>query len=350
MAEEIPSSAQGADRVDLRGAAGPIFRATGPITQTFGYTAEQVNALPIAQVRRAGQPRVWDGRPPYLGLAAFQVADAEFFFGRERWSRSCLGESRPRASSVSPDRLALVSRPSPRPDCSTRQIGRLDGSEKWLYTSFSPLSDPIEQLAQAMARMARDPGQAAYLRERGKADSHALHQQAEVLLSHRVEQRAVIYVDQFEEVFSRTGREEEHGSFLDLLTTAAEWEDGRVTVLISMRSDFITQCATYPALRGLISQQFQLVGAMTPEELTQAIALPALAVGAEIEPELVAQVIADMKGEPGALPLMQFALRDLFDSLEPKPGQQVKLKLSDYLARGASAGRWSGMQTPSSVD
>ena len=53
------------------------------ITQIIGYTAEQVSVL-IAQVRTADQPRTWDGRVPYVGLAAFQEADAEFFFGRDK--------------------------------------------------------------------------------------------------------------------------------------------------------------------------------------------------------------------------------------------------------------------------
>ena len=74
------------------------------------------------------------------------------------------------------------------------------------------------------------------------------------------------------------------------------------TVILSMRSDFLRNAPPIRSHSQLINQQFQLVGAMTAEDLALAILKPALAVGAEIEPELVAQVIADMKGEPGALP------------------------------------------------
>jgi hypothetical protein len=49
----------------------------------YGYTAEQVRVL-IAEIRREDQPRVWDGRVPFMGLNSFREADAHLFFGRER--------------------------------------------------------------------------------------------------------------------------------------------------------------------------------------------------------------------------------------------------------------------------
>jgi WD40 repeat protein len=72
---------------------------------------------------------------------------------------------------------------------------------------------------------------------------------------------------------------------------------------------------------------------MQPEELVSAIALPAIQVGLPIEDDLIARIINDMKGEPGALPLMQFALKDLFDSQQAKDGV-IALTLEDYLRHG----------------
>ena len=116
-------------------------------------------------------------------------------------------------------------------------------------------------------------------------------------------------------------------------TRAATVEAGRVTVLFALRSDFVSNCATYPQLNTLVNQQFIQVGAMEPDELVSAIARPALQVGLKIDPELIAQIMNDMQGEPGALPLMQFALRDLFDAEQAKGGP-IALRLDDYLARG----------------
>ena len=82
------------------------------------------------------------------------------------------------------------------------------------------------------------------------------------------------------------------------LTTAAAADESRLTIILSLRSDFVSQCANYPDLRQLVSQQFQLVGAMEPSDLAKAITLPALEVGAEIDPALVSRILTDMKGEP----------------------------------------------------
>src|SRR6185503_580422 len=123
------------------------------------------------------------------------------------------------------------------------------------------------------------------------------------------------------------------GIFIQLLDRTATVENGRVLLLFAMRSDFISNCATFPQLNALLNQQFVQIGAMQPEELVSAIAQPALRVGLGIDPELVAQIINDMKGEPGSLPLMQFALKDLFDSQQAK-GKLIDLNLKDYLARG----------------
>jgi hypothetical protein len=68
--------------------------------------------------------------------------------------------------------------------------------------------------------------------------------------------------------------------------------------------------------------------------LAKAITLPSLEVGAEIEPALVKEIIDDMKGEPGALPLMSFALRDLFLAEKTTKGEAMDITLQEYLDRG----------------
>jgi hypothetical protein len=118
-----------------------------------------------------------------------------------------------------------------------------------------------------------------------------------------------------------------------MLAYAGTVENGRVIILFAMRSDFVSNCATYPALNEMLSQQFRQIGAMQPDELVSAIALPARHVGLPVEDELIARIINDMKGEPGALPLMQFALKDLFDAQQEKGGV-IALMLEDYLKHG----------------
>jgi hypothetical protein len=127
----------------------------------------------------------------------------------------------------------------------------------------------------------------------------------------------------------------------DVENQAAQLENGRLKTILTLRSDYLAHCSAYPPLRELINQGFQLVGAMSIEELARAITLPPLQVGVEVQAELVQQVIVDMQNEPGALPLMQFALRDLFEAQNPRQGDRIQLSQRGYLERG---GVWGALR------
>ncbi len=301
-------------------------------------------AVPVL-VLRSGDSRLavqeevkrWDGRNPYRGLETFQEVDAEFFFGRERLVDELVDR-------LAEARFVCVAGPSGSGKSSLVQAGllyalkqgRIAKSEHWLYTTASPSTEPLEELARAAARAGKTPAAAEYIRKYAAQDATALCTQIETLLSHDRQQRFVLYVDQFEELFTQTRSESERTAFLAQLTTAAETADCRTIVIVSIRSDFLSQCSAYPALRELINRQFFLVGEMQPEELEQAIVQPALAVGANVEPDLIDKIAAEMEGEPGALPLMEFALRDLFESETAKKqaGDTVTLTLDAYMRRG----------------
>jgi WD40 repeat protein len=300
----------------------------------YGYTADQVRTL-IAEVRCSDHPQTWDGRVPFKGLNAFREADAHFFFGREALVETLLQR-------VQRARFLCVSGPSGSGKSSllraglfhALKLGRLEGSEGWLIADLTPQRDPMVQLAQAMARVARHPAAAEYLTAHGATEPLALHKQAEALLSSDPDQRMIVFVDQFEELFTQVHTREAREPFVTQIIQAATHPEGRVSVLIALRADFIAPSTAYPDLRKQMNRELHLVGALAPDELARAITLPVLEVGAAIEPELVAQVIADMKGEPGALPLMQFALRDLFAASADRPGDVVALTRRAYLARG----------------
>jgi hypothetical protein len=173
----------------------------------YGYTAEQVRAL-IATIRRADQPKTWDGRIPFKGLNPFREADAHFFYGREALVETLLERMRR-------VRFLCVAGPSGSGKSSLLRAGliyalkqgRLGGSEGWLFADLTPRRDPIAQLAQAMVRVALNPAAADYLAERGMTDPLALHRQAEALLGTDPRQRLVLLVDQFEELFTQTRQE-----------------------------------------------------------------------------------------------------------------------------------------------
>jgi hypothetical protein len=303
----------------------------GNITIGHGYTVEQVSTL-ITQISATFQPKPFDGRCPYKGLDAFEEQDADLFFGREALVTELIGRVRDL-------RTVFITGPSGSGKSSlvraglipALRAGGLPESDRWLYATMKPGRDPFEALAQAFSRL-KSPELGRYFREHA-GQPGTLNECAESVLSERKDQHLVIFLDQFEEVFTQIHKEEERVAFLNLLTHAATVEGGRVILLFSMRSDFVPNCATYPDLNATLNRQFIQIGAMQPDELVSAIAQPALRVGLKIDPDLIAQIINDMKGEPGALPLMQFALKDLFDKGQSKRGV-IALTLDAYLQHG----------------
>jgi hypothetical protein len=293
-----------------------------------GFTSDQVSTL-LTQISTTFQVKPFDGRCPYKGLEVFGEEDAELFFGREKWVENLIGR-------VKESRTLFVTGQSGSGKSSLVRAGLIPTLKKtrygegWLYATLKPGRDPMESLATAFSRL-KDPGLGKYLRENA-GQASVLHECAESVLSERADQRLVLFLDQFEEIFTQLSKDKAQ-TFINLLAHAATVENGRVIILFSMRSDFVPNCATYPQLNELLNQQFVQIGAMQPEELVSAIAQPALRVGLKIDPDLIAQIINDMKGEPGALPLMQFALKDLFDAEQAKGGM-IALTLSDYLEHG----------------
>ena len=316
---------------NIKDVSGEVNIAAGNIYK--GYTAEQVSML-VTQISATFQPKPFDGRSPYKGLDYFEEEDAQLFFGREKLVEDLV-------SRVKDSCTVFITGPSGSGKSSLVRAGlihalkqgAIPNSDHWLYATMKPGREPIQTLARAVAGLVMSTNAEDEIRAKALTDESIFSRWCEIALKDGREKRVVLFIDQFEEVFTQISREEERIAFLNLLTHAAVVENGRVIILFSMRSDFVPNCATYPKLNALLNQQFVQIGAMQGDELVSAIAQPALRVGLRIDPDLIAQIINDMQGEPGALPLMQFALKDLFDAQQTKGGL-IALRLNDYLQRG----------------
>ena len=145
--------------------------------------------------------------------------------------------------------------------------------------------------------------------------------------------RLLLVIDQFEELFSAVGAEETRRLFLDSLVTIATDERSRMRVVLTMRADFFDRPLEYPEFGDLMSAGLVTVSPPTEEGLAQAIAAPARAVGVDLEPGLVGEIIRDVADQPGALPLLQYALTELFNRR-----QGNVLTLDAYRSTGGVAG------------
>ncbi len=121
-------------------------------------------------------------------------------------------------------------------------------------------------------------------------------------------ERAVLVVDQFEEVFTLCRDERERTDFLEALVALAEHRDGHAQVVVAVRADFYGRCAAYDGLARLVGANQVLVGPMRRDELRRAIVEPARRVGLRVERSLTDALITDVEDEPGGLPLLSAAL------------------------------------------
>ncbi len=108
----------------------------------------------------------------------------------------------------------------------------------------------------------------------------------------------------------------------------------KLCVIIAMRADFFGKCveAEYGGLAKRIQDSPEIVTPMRQKQLREAIAKPANRVGLEVEPELIEQMLADVQGSPGSLPLLQYTLKVLWEN------NKNRLQLTTYQQLGGVGG------------
>jgi WD40 repeat protein/DNA-binding SARP family transcriptional activator len=243
---------------------------------------------------------------PFKGLASFDVEDADMFFGRERLVARMVARlaGAPLMAVVGPSgsgkssalRAGLLA---------ALRAGVLPGSEGWPLALLRPGEYPLRALEQATVGISP-------------------------------ESRMILAVDQFEEVFTACRDEHERSAFVDALVARARDPRRRALVLVAIRADFYGRCAAYAELSTLLDANHVLVGPMRRDELRRAIELPAQRAALHVEPDLVDALIADVRDEPGALPLLSTTLLELW---EQRDGRRMRMHAYEQAGgvRGAVA-------------
>jgi WD40 repeat protein/DNA-binding SARP family transcriptional activator len=260
------------------------------------------------------EPRRIDARNPYKGLRPFTEADAHDFFGRGELTQRLV--ARLGGQEVGSRFLAVVG-PSGSGKSSVVRAGlvpairrgALGEPESRFVTEMCPGAHPIDELEAALLRIAVRP--VARLRETLGSGSRGLLEAAELLVPRDSE--IVLVVDQFEEVFTFCPDASEREGFLESLRVATVDPDTRLRVVVTLRADFYDRPLTYPRFGELLATMNEAVPPLTPDELEQAIRKPAERVGVSPETGLMAEMIAEVAHQPGPLPLVQYALTELFE-------------------------------------
>ncbi|MBC7870716.1 MAG: toll/interleukin-1 receptor domain-containing protein, partial [Chitinophagaceae bacterium] len=278
---------------------------------------ELLNALP--GLRRVGAYDDVDPAKipnPFKGLEAFQQTDSHFFFGREELIRNALNVlSQEHAARF----LAVVGASGSGKSSLVRagiipeiRSGTLPDSDEWPVVIFAPGGSPVDALAQRLAPL-REDMEASQIERLLTASPQNLDRLVEGILSNDPKTaRLLLVVDQFEEVFTRAA-EAEGAAFLAMLHYAVTRPGGRTQAIITMRADFFDRLGRYPDLARLFEQEnLLIVTEMTASDLLRAIEGPAEAVGLSYEEGLPQRILDDVRRQPGSLPLLQYALKELY--------------------------------------
>jgi serine/threonine protein kinase/WD40 repeat protein len=257
---------------------------------------------------------VTERQNPYKGLRPFVEADASDFFGREALIERLVSRL---DEDLEASRFLSVVGPSGSGKSSVVRAGlipalrrgALGGSSNWFYVEMTPGAHPLEELETALLRVAVHAP--ASLLEQLEQGDRGLHDAVEQTLAAGSE--LVIVIDQLEEVFTLVEAEAERRRFLDIVRFAVTAPDARVRIVTTLRADFYDRPLAYRGFAELVHSRSESVVPLSPRELERAIAGPAENAAVEVEAALIAEIVADVAEEPGALPMLQYALTELFE-------------------------------------
>ena len=266
-----------------------------------------VIAREIKGTRRQREP-LPEGICPFRGLEVFREEDAHLFFGRESvvW----------RITRYLADHAFIaVLGPSGSGKSSVVQAGVLPWirEQNRAVILFSPGQHPLEALAFLVPGTAgEDSGRRDYLRQRMSTSVDALYFQVRAYLDQTGEAGICLVIDQFEEIFTLTTDDDERNAFIGNLIHALDQPGNHISILLTMRSDFLGHCIAYPDLNAYISDHLIQVEPMNREELTRAVVEPAWLAGLTPEPGLLERILNDVMDAVCELPLLEHALLELY--------------------------------------
>jgi len=280
------------------------------------------------------------GPNPYKGLLAFQEVDGDRYFGREKQIEKLWNLFRTQnENTIQPEaslRLLPILGPSGSGKSSLARAGLipelarrpLPGKSQARVAVLVPGTYPIEALATVLARVAtNDPTPVAKTREFAQELKQTSSNTNDTIMYNGLQRIAnvlpeiaisplLVLVDQFEEVYSLCDDPNERQIFIENLIQAAGDRSGCVSVIITLRSDFLGETQRHPVLNQVIAKQGVIIPAMSTEELRQAITKPASNAGHPLDEAVVNLLLKDTEGREGALPLLQFALTRIWDGLK----------------------------------
>ncbi len=327
----------------LRVAALGSLESAAPITQKgegAGVTepasefATEIITAPLPAIKPP------DVDNPYKGLKPFEEADAADFFGRDELIETLLARL---SEDKALGRFLAVIGPSGSGKSSVVKAGlipavrrgALEGSDQWYLAEMVPGAEPFVELERALLSVAVEEREDILTRLRA-SDRGLVETVSDILPGEDSE--LFLTIDQFEEVFTQVTDEEARTDFLNAILVAVTAPESRIRIVITFRADFYDRPLMYPGFGELIRKRNEVVLPLDREGMREAIVWPASRAGLEVEEALVAAMIAELSDQPSALPLMQYALTEVFERRKVSEEAKGLLTLDAYHASGGILG------------
>lgn len=230
---------------------------------TLNHLSLEVLDLSFSALCLGQTPPAYENKSPFRGLESFSPNDQDFFFGRERLVERLL-------SKLNEHPFLAVLGASGSGKSSLVMAGLVPAIP--LGAVIRPGTEPLAALEKAIQNGPQ-----------------------------------ILVVDQFEEVFTLSSAEQRSG-FISLLLE----QIGKRRVVITMRADFLGEVAQFKPLREQIQNHQEIISPMDASEMRRAMEEQAATARLRFESGLSQQMIDDVAGEPGAMPLLQHALWELW--------------------------------------
>lgn len=305
----------------------------GMVTGIIPYGADEARPsqetafiTPIETIRHAYSQLSFDDKCPYQGFELFEAEDKDFYFGRDEAIEEMV-------TALVKNDLTTIVGVSGSGKSSLVRAGLAKGLEKWKYPElvnrqiciFKPGPTPFLNLLIALCSLegrtyaavehdfqlpagslehADLTGVRDVLREKTTAEI------AELLRAHCRGREILLIADQFERLYTECTERLIQDRVVDILLQAAGDE---VKVLIALRIDFYGTALEHGGFAQAIKAAEIKLLSMNDEELKSTIVSPATSTGRTCEPELVASLVNDVRGRAGDLPILQFALKELWE-------------------------------------
>jgi hypothetical protein len=330
---QIEQNLEGNDNlaiIEMKGGTA-IKTIVGNVIYNYYYREEFKTAIddPAASAEADSLPC------PYRGLFHFGPGDTEYFFGRESFVEELVRATQTRnfipllgASGSGKSSVVLAG-----------LVPKLQQAGHWQFTHFRPGADPFHALALALVPLyVNNLDETERIRQARKLAGY--FRTGEVLLADvfaTIQQnfptdRVLLIADQFEELYTLCTDETTRRNFLDRLLagiaapvvgTASLKENCSpfAPVLIAtMRADFLGNALSYRPFADVLQNADLKLGPMNRAELKEVIEKPAQKLGVTFEAGLVERILDDVDAEPGILPLLEFALTELW---QRRSGKQL---------------------------